>query len=60
MGIFEPFFSYTYFNRFEKSNNFSKYVCPYNFEVDFKEREFTLKKNEYNIFNFRIKIKNMD
>ena len=53
MEVFEPFFSYTYFSRFEKSNNFSKYVCPYNFEVDFKETKFMLAKNEYNILNFK-------
>ncbi len=53
MEVFKPFVGYTYFNRFEKSNNFSRYVCPYNFEVLLKEKSVMFKKKEHNIFNFK-------
>ena len=51
--VFKPFFAYTYFKRFEKSNNFSRFVCPYDFRVNFKENEKNLIKNEHNVFNFK-------
>lgn len=53
MEVFKPFCAYTYFRRFEKSNNFSRFVCPYNFRVNFKENEKNLTKNEHNVFNFK-------
>ncbi len=53
MEVFKPFCAHTYFKRFEKSNNFSRFVCPYNFNVNFKESEQNLIKNEHNVFNFK-------
>lgn len=53
MEVFKPFLSRSYFNKFEKSNNFSRFVCPYNFDVRSRKKIEILKKNEHNIFNFR-------
>ena len=52
MKRFKPFAGYTYYNRYEKSNNFSKYVCPYNFENLTEEKINSLKKNENNVYLF--------
>ena len=53
MEVFKPFLGQNYFNKYEKSNNFSRFVCPYNFEVESYEKSLIFKKNEHNVFNFK-------
>ena len=53
MDIFKPFLGYNYFNKFEKSNNFSRLVCPCNFEVFYEDASLIYSKNENNIFNIK-------
>ena len=53
MEIFKPFLGRSYFNKFEKSNNFSRFVCPYNFEVKSQRKIAALTNNEYNVFNLK-------
>ncbi len=60
MDIFKPFLGYNYFNRFEKSNNFSRLVCPYNFELFYEDASFIYSKNENNIFNIKVGVSTKD
>lgn len=53
MEVFKPFLGQNYFNKYEKSNNFSRFVCPYNFEVESYEKSLIFKKNEHNVYNFK-------
>ncbi len=53
MEVFKPFLGQNYFNKYEKSNNFSRFVCPYNFDVESYEKSLIFKKNDHNVFNFK-------
>ncbi len=53
MKKFKPFLNYTYFNKFEKSNNFSRFVCPNSFNVLSNKQSDLLTRNEHNVFSFK-------